>query len=57
MICGKFSVYPLQSYKSVIVKNSQDLKIAENILSNLKKNTKRIKIKYDKILKNYEKKN
>ncbi len=55
IICGNFSVFPLEKYKSVIIKDAQDLKIAENILTNLKKRGQ--KISYDKILKRYGKKN
>ena len=55
IICGNFSVFPLEKYKSIIIKDAQDLKIAENILTNLKKRGQ--KISYDKILKRYGKKN
>ena len=40
IICGNFSVFPLEKYKSIIIKDAQDLKIAENILTNLKKDKK-----------------
>lgn len=48
--CGKFDTFPLESYKSTIVKNKSDLLFAEKIIKfrNLQNN---IKIKYDKILK------
>lgn len=55
IICGKFSNYSLANNKSIIVKNINDLKLAELILR-----SRRVKFKktnYDKVLKLYKKSN
>ena len=50
IICGKFSSYNLDSSKSTIIKDSNDLKLVESLMKSSKNKYK--KVKYDKIYKN-----
>ncbi len=47
--CGKFDTFPLESYKSTIVKNKNDLLFAEKIIK-FRNSQDTKKIKYDNIL-------
>tara|TARA_B110000196_G_C20968437_1_gene577452 strand:+ start:97 stop:819 length:723 start_codon:yes stop_codon:yes gene_type:complete len=46
--CGKFDTFPLDNYKSIIIKNKKDLFLAEKIIKY--SDIKNKKILYDKIL-------
>ena len=47
--CGKFDVFKLPDYCSIIIKNKQDLLLAKHYI-NTSKNADKFKVSYDKIL-------
>ena len=47
ILCGKFSNYDLDAYKSIIIKDINDLRFAENLMKSINKKSK--DLSYDKI--------
>jgi len=51
VMCGKFKTYPINMSRSIIIKNIDDL-IMANLIIKMNKNSKKLfKLKYDKIIK------
>tara|TARA_E500000178_G_scaffold348646_1_gene404083 strand:+ start:355 stop:1077 length:723 start_codon:yes stop_codon:yes gene_type:complete len=48
ILCGKFSDYALSAQKSIIIKDKNDLKLAEQVMKN--KNNQFLKVTYDKLM-------
>lgn len=50
LFCGKFSTYAVSKLSSIIIKNKEDLMLADFIMQAIEKNSKGYKTKYDSLV-------
>tara|TARA_B100000795_G_scaffold174889_1_gene132036 strand:+ start:933 stop:1664 length:732 start_codon:yes stop_codon:yes gene_type:complete len=52
LFCGKFSTYPVSKLSSIIIKNKDDLMLADFLMKEVSKNAKNYTVKYDVLANN-----
>jgi CMP-N-acetylneuraminic acid synthetase len=50
LFCGKFSTYPVSKLSSIIIKNKQDLMLADFLMQAVSKDSEKYNIKYDNLV-------
>ena len=50
LFCGKFSTFPVSKLSSIIIKNKEDLMLADFLMQNISQDSEKYEIKYDKLV-------
>ena len=50
IFCGKFSTFPVSKLSSIIIKNKDDLMLADLLMQGIDQEARKYKVKYDDLV-------